>query len=225
MDNVRKQKDGRQKPWTKKELEAGLKFFFETNKRYPTASEVDLCEYLPSARTIERSHGGLVQLRKELKLDTEPDYRAGKHSSDRAHLINDRAHKVEQKVYTYLIERFGKQFVHREYFFTDDKRTRADFFIYDNGTGFCVDVFYPNSLRNLSGCLNLKLNKYSKEYMDQLQYSVIFLQMNKDLVQEQLNKLIKGKKRPLLKNQYLMDWISFQQFCTSRTKLSILQTS
>ena len=169
---LRAQKSGKQKPWTREELSLGLKHFFDTNSRYPTAPEVDAYPYLPSARCIERRFGGLVQLRKQLDLKGQSDFRSGQHSIERARKINSRSHEIERTVYDFLQDMFGKEFVHREYFFTDDRRTRADFFVYDSKKGFCVDVFYPSDRRNLTGCLNSKLKTYHTKYMRQ--YPVIF---------------------------------------------------
>ncbi len=219
MGNLRAQKYGNQKPWKLEELQAGLENFYAKNGRYPTAPEVDASSYLPSARTIERSFGGLVALRKALGLDTQSDFREGAYSSKRASLIGKRAHRVEQEVHVFLEERFGKQFVHREYFFLDDKRTRADFFVYDKANGFCVDIFYPSNRRNLIGCLNSKLAKYQGPQMNQ--YPVIFLQMNKDLDQDLLDKVIGNKKKKLLPGHSLLSWSSFRQFCSTREPLKI----
>ncbi len=193
MSFLRLQKAGNQEPWKLEELKAGLENFNTKHGHYPTAPEIDTHPYLPSARTIERRFGGVIGLRKTLGLDTESDMRKGAHSSKRASTINVRAHRVEQEVYTYLEKLFGRQFVHREYFFLDDKRTRADFFVYDSSSGFCVDVFYPSDRRNLTGCLNSKLSKYQGLQMNQ--YPVIFLQMNKDLGQNILDAVIKKKRK------------------------------
>ena len=99
---LRKQRVGSQDPWTIDELRTGLERFNETYGHYPTASEVDKYEYLPSARSIERSHGGIVTLRKVLKLNTETDLRTGMHSTARAKMINKREHANELEVYEYL---------------------------------------------------------------------------------------------------------------------------
>lgn len=219
MNHLRTQRSGGQKQWDLEELRAGLENFYEKNERYPTASEVDAHPYLPSARSVERSFGGLVELRKVLGLDTQADFREGAHSSERAYKINARAHKNEQEVYKFLEERFGKHFVHREYFFLDDKRTRADFFVYDKTSGFCVDVFYPSDRRNLIGCLNSKLAKYQGPQMNQ--YPVIFLQMNKELDQSILDTLVKNKEKKLLAGHRLLSWGSFKEFCGKRDPLKI----
>lgn len=216
---LRIQKNGFQKPWTLEELAEGLEKFFTDNGRYPTAQEVDAFSYLPSARSIERSFGGMVDLRQKLKLDSQSDFRSGKHSSNRAHLINNRSNKTEKIVYEFLIEKFGREFVHREYFFVDDRRTRADFFVYDQQGGFCVDVFYPSCRRNLTGCLNSKLGKYRSEHMEK--YPVIFLQMNNEILQGTLDELVKNKQKNLNKEQYLMGWDAFVAFCLSRRELRV----
>ncbi|MEK7185014.1 MAG: hypothetical protein AAB726_00100 [Patescibacteria group bacterium] len=216
---LRKQKDGKQKPWTIENLKSGLEHFYNEHQRYPTAPEVDKYPYLPSARSIERRFGGLVALRTKLKLKSQTDFRSGAHSSARANKINHRAHIVEDKVYKFLITKFKKEFVHREFFFTDDKRTRADFFVYDQKGGFCVDVFYPSDRRNLAGCLNSKLDKYENPVMSQ--YPMIFLQMNEDIGPEILEKLIQNKKKELKSGQLLMEWKSFQDFCSTRKSLKI----
>jgi hypothetical protein len=219
---LRTQKPGKpDHPWMLEELKSGLEHFYKEHNRYPTASEVDKYMYLPSARSIERRFGGLVALRETLKLGKEYDFRSGSHSTKRAHTINNRAHNIEKTVYESLTKHFGKEFVHREYFFTDDKRARADFFVYDGKGGFCVDVFYPSDKRNLIGCLNSKLNKYQSTYMRE--YPVIFLQMNEDIGKEIIDKLIKNKKKPLVKGQYLMGWKQFKEFVLSRNPLNVLR--
>ena len=217
---LRTQKNGRQVVWKLEELKAGLQEFYKVHGHYPTATEVDAYQYLPSARSIERRFGGLVGLRKRLGLGDNHDFRTGEHSSQRAKAINKRAHEVERMVYEYLVGHFNKEFVHREYFFTDDHRTRADFFVYDSGKGFCVDVFYPDSPRNLSGCLNIKLTKYAGlgAYVE---YPVIFLQMNESISQERLGELLQAKKRPLGAGQHLMTWGSFKEFCAKRSPLKV----
>lgn len=221
---LRSAKMGRQIPWTLEELQSGLQEFFSKHKRYPTATEVDEFEYLPSSRSIERRFGGLVALRTKLGLGKNKDFRTGEHSANRARTINVRAHKVEKEVYDFLVNRFGKEFVHREFFFTDDHRTRADFFIFDSKNGFCVDVFYAGSIRNLTGCLNIKINKYVGT-SHVLGYPVIFLQMNPNIKDENLERLIASKQKPLGANQHLMGWEGFKKFCGARNALNVLTKS
>lgn len=203
--------------WKIEDIKDGLENFYKKYERYPTAQEIDGYPHLPSARTIERRFGGLIAIRKRLNLNGQSDFRIGEHSSKRANIIIKRAHKTEQIVHQYLQNIFGKEFVHREYFFTDDKRTRADFFVFDSDKGFCIDVFYPNSIRNLTGCLNNKLNKYLGEYTRQ--YPVIYLQMNNSIEQDELDEIVKNKIRKLPSGQYLMSWSTFKDFCNNKTPL------
>jgi hypothetical protein len=217
---LRKQRKGSSKnPWTLGELKEGLEDYYKKYRLYPTVTEIDSFPNLPSARSIQRRFGGVIELRKTLELDTQTDLRTGEHSSKRAHTINDRAHKIESEVYLFLKNKFGEEFVHREYFFSDDKRTRADFFIYDKTRGFCVDVFYPKDRKNLAGCLNSKLQKYKSQLMRQ--YPVIFLQMNGELTEDTMRDLVKNKKNNLGVGQSLMGWEAFEIFCKTRTPLKI----
>lgn len=208
--------------WPIERIKNGLQRFFEEHGRYPTATEFDEYPYLPRAKTAERKFGGLIGLRKKLKLDTIYDLRSGVYRSNLAKLIGKRAHAEEKKVYDFLTDRFGKEFVHREYFYTDDHRTRADFFVYDKTHGFCVDVFYAQSLRNISGCLNIKLKKYANA-AEFLPYPLVFLQMNPEITQEALDLLAGNKKRALGKRQLLMSWKTFVEFCNSRARLEIFK--
>lgn len=219
--SLRAQRAGNQKTWTLENLKSGLGHFYKEHGRYPTAPEIDAYQYLPSSKTIERRFGGVLSLRKDLGVAGQHDFRTGKHSSLRAKLINKRAHETEGHIYELLVEQFGKEFVHREYFFTDDKRTRADFFVYDRESGFCVDVFYPGNKHNLIGCLNSKLKKYRSPHMRQ--YPVIYLQMNNNLTQIELNMVIKNKRNKLPGGQELMSLDSFKEFCKSRKPLKLIR--
>jgi len=206
----------KQKRWTIEDLKDGLKRYYELNKRYPTAREVDESEFLPSSRSIQRRFGGLIEIRKTVGLNSSVDFRKGKYSSDRAKKINERASRVEKQVHGYLVNLFGTEFVHREYFFTDDKRTRTDFFIYCKNGNFSVDVFFAQNRHNFIGCLNSKMRTYSN--IEMLQYPVIFLHMNSEISSEEILSILKNKKNKLLKYQAVMTFGEFEAFCASKTR-------
>ena len=216
----RTQQSGKQGLWTLDEIKAGLDHFYKDYGRYPTALEIDSYPYLPSSRTLQRRFNGAVGTRKTLKVSGQHDFRSGKHSQERAKKINRRAHLTELEVYKTLVAHFGKEFVHREYFFTDDKRSRADFFVYDREDGFCVDVFYPSDRHNLIGCINSKLKKYRSEYMRQ--YPIIFVQMNSLIEQKELDSILKNKKNKLPTGQNLLSFETFKIFCRSRKALKVV---
>ena len=212
---MREKKFGKQKGWTLEDLKSGFQKFYEIHGHYPTAHEIDGFDFLPSSRSIQRRFGGLVALRKDLKLKSDSDLRKGVHSSQRATMINKRAHGIEKEVYDYLIKLFGVEFVHREYFFTDDRRTRTDFFIYCKKGNFSVDVFFPENRRNLIGCLNSKMKMYKDEMM--VQYPVIFLQMNENISSEEIQDVLTKKKNKLHNYQRLMAFEEFKVFCKKRS--------
>ena len=205
------------KRWTIEKIKDGFEMFFKEHGYYPTSNEIDDYEKLPSARQIQRVYGGLPALRKKLELGGQDDYTKGEHSSKRSIMVGNRAHKIEKEVYDYLVGLFGKPFVHREYFFTDDRRNRTDFFVYYKDGNFSVDVFYPKDVRCLSGCLNSKLKNYRGSM--QIKYPVIFLMMNSDISDETLEKILERKKNKLNSYQNLMSLAQFKAFCASKKKL------
>lgn len=210
----RKRCVGKQKGWTLEDLNNGFQKFYETYGHHPTAHEIDDFDFLPSSRSIQRRFGGLVALREDLKLNSDSDLRKGVHSSERATMISKRAHEMGKEVYNYLVKLFGIEFVHREYFFTDDRRTRTDFFICCKKGNFSVDVFFPENRRNLTGCLNSKMKMYKNEMM--IQYPVIFLQMNKKIPPEEVQDILIKKKNKLHNYQRLMAFEEFKAFCKNR---------
>ena len=204
--------------WTKQKIKKGFESFYNQHGYYPTATEVDLYDKLPSSRQIQRNFGGLPALRKELGLTGPLDFTKGEHSSKRSKMIGQRSHKAEKEVYLYLVSRFGQPFVHREYFFNDDRRTRTDFYVYCASDTFSIDVFYPNSLKNMNLCLNSKLISYKGLAIN---YPVIFLVMNHSIIPEQIEKLMLNKKNKLLPNQRVLTFDQFKDFCNKKERAFI----
>lgn len=215
---MQKNKNGKQEKWTLESLKEGLDRYYKMHGRYPISREVDEFEFLPTSRSIQRKFGGLMEIRKQLGLNIA-DFRSGEYSSKRAHKINKRAHKIEKEVYSYLVGIFGVEFVHREYFFTDDKRTRTDFFIYHKGGNFSVDVFFAEDRHNLIGCLNSKMRTYGEDKM--IQYPVIFLQMNDSILPEQIAEILKRKKKKLPSYQRVVCIDEFKDFCDTKVPLKV----
>lgn len=202
--------------WTIEKIKEGFESFYNENGRYPTSTEVDFYAKLPSSRQIQRKFGGLPAIRKTLKLKGQTDFTTGEHSSERARIINLRASKIEKEVYTYLVDTFGKPFVHREFYFNDDRRTRTDFYVYYKDGNFSVDVFYPKDLRNLNNCLNSKLLSYKG--LD-IKYPIIFLMMNDSIDEIKMEALIGNKKNKLKSNISVMNFNQFKKFCSLKGRL------
>ena len=204
--------------WTIEKIAEGLEKFYKEYSHYPTCTEVDNYPHLPSARQIQRNFGGLPALRKQLKLKGQNDFTKGEYSSNRARMINQRAFRVEKEVYNYLLKTFGQPFVHREFFFNDDRRTRTDFYVYYQSGTFSVDVFYPNSLKNMNNCLNSKLMSYKGL---EIRYPIVFLMMNDSIAEDKIEKVIKNKKNKLKPNQSVMTFKQFKEFCSSKGRANL----
>ncbi len=197
--------------WTLDKIRAGFEEFHKSNGRYPTSHEIDSFPLLPSSRQIQRRYGGLPAIRALLKLNGPTDFTKGDYSSLRAKTIGKRAHKIEKEVYDLLVDRFGKPFVHREYFFSDDKRCRTDFYVYGRDKNFLVDVFYPKDRANFVNCLCSKQLTYRNA--PQVSDRVIFLMMNRELELEiDIPRILSNKKNRLNPTQTVMNFDEFRKF-------------
>jgi hypothetical protein len=205
--------------WTLEKVKAGFDAFYKQHNRYPTSLEIDDYKELSSSRQLQRRFGGLVEIRKTLNLDGPSDFTKGTYSSERATAINKRAHQTEKEIYDYLVKQFGEMAVHREFMFLDDRRTRTDFFVHSKKGNFSVDVFYPKDLHNLIGCINSKMRTYSGGEI--LKYPVIFLMMNPNITEEEIERFIKNKKNKLYANQMIMTLGQLKQFSKGRGRYSV----
>lgn len=181
MDYLRKAKKGAALPWQENEIKAGFLKFFDLNGRYPSAEEIDSFEFLPSSRSIQRSYGGLVSLRKRLFPEEISSYTTGAYRTNIASMMYKRAQKYEERFWFRLCEHFQEIAIHEQ------KRIRpgsvaSDFFIYvDENKGVCLDLFYAQNMRAVANVINIKLKRYR-----QLNCPVIFIVISTDNVDDLL---------------------------------------
>lgn len=201
--------------FTLDKIKAGFDSFYKEYGHYPTATEIDSYAKLPSSRQIQRVFGGLPKLRALLKIDAQIDLTEGLHSSNRAKLIHKKASMIKKEVSTYLIDTFGERFVHPEFFFNDDKRTRTDFYVQHSTGTFAVDIFNPKDLANMNKCLNSKLKTYRGI---ETKYLTIFLMMNHDIDEGRIERMMENKKNKLRTNQAVMTFKQFKAFCKAKSR-------
>ncbi len=99
--------------WTIPKIKDGLEKFFKENNHYPTVYEIDSCPYLPSARHIQRSFGGMEKVREELGLQIT-HYGKGLTRSQKAYDVGIRGKNIENEVEPVLVGKFGEIFVHTQ---------------------------------------------------------------------------------------------------------------
>lgn len=199
--NLKKQdkKSQHQFLWTIENLEAGFEKFYEENGRYPSSPEIDVFEYLPSSRQIQRMFGGLQKLRKEMKLEHQaPDHHKGEIRSKMAGYSMVRASNYEEAYYFYLISKIPELFVHEHKVIRNKEyKTSTDFFIYppDSNGGFAIDLFYAMDIINLLKQVKIKESKYTS-----MPYRVFFVSMNNQISQEAIDTKISNKKNIMTEN-------------------------
>lgn len=187
-------------PYTYKYIKDGFEKFFNINGFYPTALEIDKFSYLPTSRSIQRTWGGLENLRNILGLKIT-NYTKGETRSIKAGEIWERGMNIEDKIEKLLQGIFGEVFVHSQKRFNN---ARVDFYVYSKDIIFAIDVFYFENKHHLLGVINEKQKRYIN-----LPHSIIFLGINDNFSQKQIDLIIKNKKNKLPKHQNTMNYDHF----------------
>lgn len=202
--------------WTLEKIRSGFNEFYKSQDRYPTALEIDQFKFLPSSRQIQRKFGGLKKLKEVLGLpiDTQ-DFGKGLHRSNIARIIGVRGKSFERNIYSILVAKFGEMFVHAQKPF-NDYDNRIDFFIFCKDYKFGIDVFYPDNLHNLRGCVNLKQKTYKN-----LNFDVIFLSTNPSISQIIIDNYLINRKIPLTHNIKVYTLEKFELFISGLKPLKI----
>jgi len=204
--------------WTMEQIKSGFIEFYIKYGHYPTAPEIDKFEFLPSARSIQRSYGGVKKIRSELGLNIGyTDCTSGKIRSKMASKINKRGMEAEKEIEKLLIEHFGKEFVHIEKPFGTSKE-RLDFYIFSKNYEFGVDVFFPNSFENLTKIVNSKQKKYGF-----LNFDLYMISMNHELDQGGIDTKIMNKKIKISNNIKVLNKNNFISGILKLERLKILK--
>jgi len=206
---LRKNKPGHQPIWTNEELLAGFNHFLELYGHYPSSHEIDEFPYLPSARSIQRTHGGLIKLRQTLIPEEHPSLASGVYRSIVAKRMWVNGRDLEDKFYKQLVSNFKQISVH-EHRLIRPAGVSSDFFIYLSETdGAVIDIFYAHSMRNLVNIVNIKLKRYL--LIDKETYLVVV--GNSGIEHESLLSKMQNKRIPLpshvqiVSEQYFFDVI------------------
>ena len=193
MSELRKAIVGNQGLWSKDQLRAGFAHFKDLNGRYPTSHEIDAFPYLPSARSIQRTYGGLVALRTELFSEDIANYTLGEYRSKVAKKTFHSGRDYEVAFYDYLITQFQEIAVH-EHKSIRPGNVNSDFYIYmDQVSGIVVDIFYAESIINLVNVVNIKLKRYV--LITPVTYLVVV--GNPSLTQASIDEKVANRRLPL----------------------------
>lgn len=150
---------GKHKAWKLEDLKIGIDRFYKENGRFPTVSDLDITDYLPSARWIQIKFGGMIKVRKDLGYK-DTHLGVGQYRSEIANQVNKAGLKFERRIEQILIDKFDEPFVHIQKR-VGEFRNRIDFFVYNQTENFAVDVTNTTGhFRNLQGNINTKIRKY-----------------------------------------------------------------
>lgn len=208
QNNLRRKNIGKQGKWSTEELKAGLEYFKELNGRYPSAREIDFFDFLPSARSIQRSYGGLEKFRKDIGFDESlTNLTRGKIRSEKAQNTYSNAVKHEESFYQYLIDLIPEVRVH-EHRILRPGNVCCDFFIYTSDSeGFAVDLFYAQDLFTAREVIRIKNLRYKG-----LSHKVYFILVgNEGIGQEEIDTMLANRKSGISKNCEVITEASFRK--------------
>lgn len=205
---------GRYKLWKLEDLKKGIDRFYKENKRYPTVSDLDSIDYLPSSRWIQVKFGGMIKVRKDLGYK-DVHLGVGQYRSKIANQVNRAGLKFEHRIEKFLINKFGEPFVHIQKRI-GDKKNRIDFFVYSTTANFGVDVTsVTGHFRNLQINVNVKIAKYKDLNVD------LYIVIDGNYDQNKINKWILTKVRSLPSNWKILTFENFIKMVGTFTPLLI----
>lgn len=184
--------------WTPEKLKIAFDRYIAEHGRLPTAPEVDLTSYLPSARQIQRSFGGLKKLRETLGYENT-DFGSGPHRSSLATRGNLKASVAERELQFQLADIFGEPYVHSEKYYGSG-RNRADFIVYTKTAIFGIDVFTTETKHDLQKNVAIKIDKYQdfpKEFP--LFFVVVSANLSEEDISSAFASMTKASKLPNVK--------------------------
>lgn len=215
MSDLRKAATGTQAVWTKEQLRSGFDYFKELHGRYPTSHEIDTFPYLPSARSMQRTFGGLVSVRKELYPEEIANFTVGEHRSRIAKNTYEKGRNLEEQFYSYLTSEFYEISIH-EHKVIRPGSVNCDFYIYLNeDTGIVIDIFYAESIINLINVVNIKLKRYSLVIPE----TYLVVVGNDSITQEEIDKKISNRKIPIPSHINLVSEDHFKQRIVADLKM------
>lgn len=194
--------------WTHDSIKAGIERFIMDNNRAPTAIDFDLNHFLPSARQIQRAHGGLAMLRKALGY-TELDFTKGTARSKIASEAGVRGIEAEEVLELILMKKFGEPYVHSQKRYIRGGKSRYDFFVYAKNYSFGVDVFTTEKREYIEKNVRHKIRKYGET---SFRIPIYFVVAGRDYTSndtEHIQKQLLDKKYPNIQLVTLANFIIY----------------
>lgn len=201
--------------WELENLRDGLQYYFDVNGRYPTSWEIDAFDFLPTARSIQRSFGGLVSLRTKLGLAGPTNFTKGEYRSKQAQEAILRAHSQEEEFYNFLTSKIPEFRVH-EHKVLRPGGVSCDFFVYTKlNSGIAIDLFYAKDIHSVKSIVAIKTKKYLH-----FSFPVFYVLIgNETIRQEQLDTLVSNKKNSFPNQIKLINESSFKENFSSLIRI------
>ena len=204
--------------WTDELIKEGIDRFISEHGHMPTATEFSLVDYLPSARQIQRTHGGMAKLREKFGYQ-ELDFTKGVLRKKIATAANKRGLDAEDYFEPLLVEHFGEPFVHVQKRYYKGSKNRYDFLIYSENRVFGIDIFTTDRHAYIGNNIRHKILRYKNAPPE---LAIYFVLIGTDIKPGELeaisNSISDLKKYP---NMQILSESSFLELITAFEPLSI----
>lgn len=185
-----------------------IEAYRKTKGEYPTSNALDKLrtgntQSFPSIRWIQR-HGGIINFYRSLGIEYS-DARTGARRSSIATSANKKSQSNDVDFSRWLVATFGESNVHWQSPYNKGvSGHRSDFRVYTKTSSFFVDLFFPQDIESLMGCVNIKIKKLSTIPVEP-NINIYFVCCNNDTIDPYLvSRYIQSRKNPVPPNIHLV---------------------
>jgi hypothetical protein len=170
--------------WNEKNIKQASDRYIAENGKLPSAQDFDETPYLPSARHMQRAHGGVVALRRTLGYG-EADFTKGDLRKKIATDANKRGVTAEDYFEPLLMERFGEPYVHTQKRYYKGTKNRYDFLVYAAGQTLGIDIFTTDRTSYIGKNIRHKIKRYKNAPSS---LKIYFVLVGKDFTASDIKK-------------------------------------
>jgi len=204
--------------WTLKKVKSGIDSFYSKHNRYPVSRDFDLDPDLPSARHVQRIFGGLVSLRKKLKIVSEKDFSKGSYSSTRAQKIKEQSTKTSRALLS-ILQKYAPYALIEVKVPIKTYRSTFDFKLGNEAQNCVVEHVNPRDDRTLIECIENKLRKIAN--IEPNPKKVFIVIMNTKINQGKIEQMKKRRTKPF--NEKAIEIHSLESFIQRLEKARSVQ--
>lgn len=213
------------KPITYRGVQEAIRKFISEHGREPTHRDFDRCQYLPSARTLQRRFGGMTAVRQDMGIKAR--YNSGEYRRKTMKRVLARTRQYEMEIFEKLYKRYhdwenfsttvDRAVAYQKIVSKDGvwSEQRCDVMIHNQERGHYefFDMFFPSDMHSFGGCVGVKrrkLERFPVRVHETDTFNVTFVCMNPAITQEMIDSrnINSGGYRVVSYQTFMEEWLS-----------------